>query len=249
MAVCGARLRRLTPTLVLLACAAALLGNIPRRRRCPAGSVLVDRAFCIDVFEASLVEVLPRNRTRAWSPYATPAVGGRYRAVSRRGGVPQGYVSQVQARAACAAAGKRLCREAEWVRACKGPAPTPWPYGPRHVPGRCNDGRVGPVPRLFGPGNVFHAAQMNDPRVNQLPGTLARSGSHRRCTNRFGVFDMVGNLHEWVEATTRSGRGVFRGGYYVDVHINGEGCDYATRAHNPGYHDYSIGFRCCADPR
>lgn len=120
MAVCGARLRRLTPTLVLLACAAALLGNIPRRRRCPAGSVLVDRAFCIDVFEASLVEVLPRNRTRAWSPYATPAVGGRYRAVSRRGGVPQGYVSQVQARAACAAAGKRLCREAEWVRACKG---------------------------------------------------------------------------------------------------------------------------------
>ena len=36
---------------------------------------------------------------------------------------------------------------------------------------------------------------------------------------------------------------------YVDTHRNGPGCDYATRAHYPTYHDYSIGFRCCADVR
>ncbi|MBL8601108.1 MAG: SUMF1/EgtB/PvdO family nonheme iron enzyme [Myxococcales bacterium] len=233
----------------LVALAAVLAGMVPRRRlRCPLGSVLVDGQFCIDVFEGSVLELLPRGRSRPWSPYAPLAPGGRYRARSQRGAVPQGYISQVQARAACAAAGKRLCTETEWSRACRGPTATPWPYGAHYVRGRCNDGRVGPVPRLFGGGDVFHETQMMDPRLNRMPGTLMASGAARRCTNRYGVFDMVGNLHEWVD-TVRGGRGVFRGGYYVDVHINGEGCGYATRAHAPTYRDYSIGFRCCANPR
>jgi formylglycine-generating enzyme required for sulfatase activity len=89
-------------------------------------------------------------------------------------------------------------------------------------------------------------SQMNDPQINQLPGTLALTGAHNGCTSEHGVFDMVGNLHEWT-ATVRNGRGVFRGGYYVDVRINGDGCGYTTRAHGVGYHDYSTGFRCCAD--
>ena len=38
---------------------------------------------------------------------------------------------------------------------------------------------------------------MNDPRLNQLPGTLAPTGSFGRCTNSFHVYDMVGNVHEW----------------------------------------------------
>ena len=52
---------------------------------------------------------------------------------------------------------------------------------------------------------------------------------------------MVGNVHEWTAAKG----GTFRGGYYLDTHINGDGCDYRTTAHNHGYHDYSTGFRCC----
>lgn len=206
-------------------------------------------AYCIDVYEASLVEVLARGRTRPWSPFRTPRANGRYRAESRRGRTPQAYISQVQARAACAVAHKRLCTESEWSRACKGRNPTVWPYGDTYVRGRCNDGRDGPVRRIFGTGDVFHEAQMNDPRLNQLPNTLSRSGAHRRCRSGFGVYDMVGNLHEWVDARTRGGNGVFRGGYYVDVQRNRPGCDYATRAHSPGYHDYSTGFRCCADLR
>jgi hypothetical protein len=39
--------------------------------------------------------------------------------------------------------------------------------------------------------------------------------------------------------------GTFRGGYYLDTHINGQGCEYKTGAHNARYHDYSTGFRCC----
>ncbi|MEZ4406076.1 MAG: SUMF1/EgtB/PvdO family nonheme iron enzyme [Polyangiales bacterium] len=233
-----------------MALSCVLTGLVPRRRRrCPPGTVNVEGQYCVDAYEGSLVELLPRGRTRPWSPFIPPRVGVRYRAESRRGRSPQGYISQVQARAACAAAHKRLCTEVEWVRACKGRNPTQWPYGDTYVRGRCNDGRVGPVPLLYGPGDVFHESQMNDPRLNQMPNTLARSGSHPRCRSGFGAFDMVGNLHEWVEARTRGGRGVFRGGYYVDVHQNRPGCDYATRAHNPGYHDYSTGFRCCADLR
>ena len=85
--------------------------------------------------------------------------------------------------------------------------------------------------------------KMNNPALNQVPGTLAKSGEHEGCTNGYGVYDMVGNLHEWVADTT----GTFQGGYYLDTHLNGDGCSYKTTAHDFGYHDYSTGFRCCAD--
>jgi formylglycine-generating enzyme required for sulfatase activity len=82
---------------------------------------------------------------------------------------------------------------------------------------------------------------MNDPRLNQLPGGLAPTGKFKKCRNGFDVYDMVGNLHEWTAAKS----GTFRGGYYLDTHINGDGCDYRTTAHDAKYHDYSTGFRCC----
>ncbi len=72
--------------------------------------------------------------------------------------------------------------------------------------------------------------------------TLALTGAHSGCTNEHGVFDMVGNLHEW----TSDPEGTFRGGYYMDTTQNGDGCWYRTGGHNTAYHDYSIGFRCCA---
>jgi formylglycine-generating enzyme len=88
-------------------------------------------------------------------------------------------------------------------------------------------------------------AEMNDPRLNQLTETLAPTGSHEGCTNDYGVYDMVGNLHEW----TDDPHGTFQGGYYLDTHLNGDGCAYRTVAHAMTYHDYSTGFRCCADPK
>jgi hypothetical protein len=58
-----------------------------------------------------------------------------------------------------------------------------------------------------------------------------------------GIFDLMGNLHEW----TADPAGTFRGGFYVDTTLNGEGCLYRTTAHNTLHWDYSTGFRCCAD--
>jgi hypothetical protein len=53
---------------------------------------------------------------------------------------------------------------------------------------------------------------------------------------------MMGNLHEW----TSDAAGTFRGGFYVDTVVNGNGCLYRTTAHDTAYSDYSTGFRCCA---
>jgi formylglycine-generating enzyme required for sulfatase activity len=202
--------------------------------------------YCIDRYEASLRRI-DGGRDEPWSPYLTPE-RVRVRAVSVRDVVPQGYISQRQAAAACAAAGKRLCENSEWVRACRGPSNTTYGYGDRRERNRCNENhRWHPVVQLFRATSqaLWGHVQMNDPQINQLPGTVALTGAHRTCTNGYGVYDMVGNLHEW----TADREGTFRGGYYMDTTINGNGCNYVTTAHDTSYHDYSIGFRCCADVR
>ena len=53
----------------------------------------------------------------------------------------------------------------------------------------------------------------------------------------------MGNVHEWTAAAS----GTFRGGFYADTVVNGNGCLYRTTAHNDQHWDYSTGFRCCAD--
>ena len=202
--------------------------------------------YCIDRYEASLRRT-GDGRDEPWSPYLTPE-RVQVRAVSAHDVVPQGYVSQRQAAAACAASGKRLCENTEWVRACRGPSNTTYGYGERRERNRCNENhRWHPVVQLFRATSqaLWGHVQMNDPQINQLPGTVALTGAHRDCSNGYGVYDMVGNLHEW----TADREGTFRGGYYMDTAINGNGCNYVTTAHDPSYHDYSIGFRCCAAAR
>jgi formylglycine-generating enzyme required for sulfatase activity len=92
---------------------------------------------------------------------------------------------------------------------------------------------------------VYQYDSMTDPRLNAIPGTVARTGRHTHCKSSWGTFDMVGNVHEWIADPA----GTFLGGYYLDTHINGDGCSYRTVAHDADYHDYSTGFRCCADLR
>lgn len=204
----------------------------PLEEPCPEGMALVD-GFCIDKWEASI---------RDWSPFQVPSSGT---AVTLADVVPQGYISGDVAEAVCRAAGKRLCTSPEWLRACGGPSGTTYPYGDTYQAGTCNEGRTThPVIELFGNGADWSSAQMNDPRLNQLPESLDRTGANASCVSAEGVFDMHGNLHEWVADPD----GTFRGGFYVDARINGEGCSYRTTAHGRGYHDYSTGFRCCADP-
>jgi hypothetical protein len=211
----------------------------PGEGDCPRGMVRV-AAFCIDRYEASLV----LGDGRPWSPFRNPG-GTPVRAVSVQWAVPQGYASGEQAALACRSAGKRLCRDDEWLRACQGPERRTFPYGDERQPGLCNDHRgVHPAVEYFGTGEGTVFSRIDNPCLNQLPESLEPTGARSECVTAEGVFDMVGNLHEW----TADPAGTFRGGYYMDTEKNGPGCLYATTAHDVAHWDYSTGFRCCADP-
>jgi hypothetical protein len=218
---------------------------------CPPEMGLVAGVVCVDRWEASLVRVWPDGRRQPWSPFAKVVVAKRgLKAVSLPGVSPQGYISGKAAAQACRTAGKRLCGASEWEAACRGPNDTTYPYGEDRRAGACNDdGRsMHPVAevtsRLRLPRERMWYEGMEHPLINQLPDTVSKTGERAACTNGYGMFDMVGNLHEWINDP----EGTFRGGFYMDTFRNGEGCDYATGVHSIKYHDYSTGFRCCKDP-
>lgn len=238
---------------------------------CPADMVSVRGQFCIDRYEASLVD----QRDRPLSPYypasrdALVHVLGVFRGVTPRrralplptppeysmdeafepharslpGVVPQGYLSGVAARQVCENAGKRLCRPDEWVTACKGQTATKFPYGDSYAVGKCNVFRdAHPAVVLYGDASKNHL----DPRLNLAEGAdgplLRKTGATPSCRSEWGqdaIFDMVGNLDEWVDDE----RGAFQGGFYS--RSTREGCDARIAVHPPPYADYSLGVRCC----
>jgi hypothetical protein len=207
---------------------------------CPAGMAPVGGAFCMDRWEA----FLERADGAPFSPFAHPG-GVDVVARSAPGAVPQGYISGLEAGAACAAAGKRLCSDSEWLRACQGAATTTYPYGDVRQPGLCNDARSQhPAMEFFGTAADWIWSELGHPCINQQHDTVDPAGENPGCVDDEGThFDLMGNLHEWTDDPA----GTFRGGYYVDTRINGEGCLYRTTAHDRGHWDYSTGFRCCAD--
>jgi len=204
-------------------------------------------ASCVDAYEASL-ETLVGGRWAPWPPFRGPG-GARARAVSRAGVIPQAYISGYEAEAACKASGKRLCSASEWTRACRGAADTRYPYSSNERrDGWCNDNGSSAVSILFpsrkGQARIF-AIELLDPRLNQFPRTVARTGSFPRCASR-GAFDMVGNVNEWLSDPD----GTFAGGFYLSsLSKHGLGCQDWTVAHSRAYRDYTTGVRCCADAR
>jgi formylglycine-generating enzyme len=214
---------------------------------CPPDMASIDDRYCVDRYEASLLEILSDGEEAPFSPFS-PVDGHVVRAVSEPGAFPQGYINENQAQEACGRSGKRLCKPVEWRNACMGPQHLTYGYGREKESRRCNDHGRSPVVAMFGSEDLndrsnWNWERMNHPLLNQISGTLAHTGEHPGCTNGYGVYDMVGNLHEWVADP----KGTFQGGYYQDTQLNGEGCTYRTTAHAAWYHDYSTGFRCCAD--
>jgi formylglycine-generating enzyme len=214
--------------------------------KCPPDMASVAGRFCVDRWEGSLVSRGGDGALSPWASYEPPEPGRVYLARSQPGVIPQAYISAAQAQAACEAVNKRLCQPVEWRAACGGSRGYAYPYGPTRVAGKCHDAGVAPM-------LVYHAEEMkkgwgpielNDPRLNQLDGTVAKTGAFPGCVSDDGIYDMVGNLHEW----TADPNGTFQGGYWLDTSLHGDGCAYRTIAHGYSYHDYSTGFRCCASP-
>jgi len=167
----------------------------------------------------------------------------RVKASSRPSSVPNGYLNLGRAREACANAGKRLCRAEEWVRACRGEQDRKFPYGDSYVAGKCNVFRSAhPAAELHDDASVGHL----DPRLNQVrvrgDRLLHKTGETPLCKSDWGadaVYDMVGNLDEWIDDSG----GVFLGGFYS--RNTREGCAARISSHGPSYFDYSLGVRCC----
>ena len=233
---------------------------------CPADMKLAGGA-CMDRYEAHLLVRRSDGTLVPHPPYAPPSAGW-FVAATEVGVKPQAYIDQLQAESACEHAGKRLCSLGEWYRACIGEAGTTYPYGEHYQAGRCNVGKPHLLSLLHGSNpQGWRYSDFNDPALSAQPGFLGLTGEYADCAGPNGVHDLVGNLHEWVADRVdgtlasklplpaivarrigrRSGNGIFMGGFYSTRNEHGEGCKFVTAAHEPRYHDYSTGFRCCRD--
>jgi formylglycine-generating enzyme required for sulfatase activity len=233
---------------------------------CPLEMVPIASA-CMDRYEAHLLVERPDGSLMPHPAHERP-VGGKFVAESRASVKPQAYISQVEAAAACENAGKRLCSLAEWYDACSGDGRRIYPYAKSFEKGQCNSGKPHLLSLLHGSSaRDWSYAEFNDPELNQRQGFLGLTGEYSGCATPEGVYDMVGNLHEWVaDLVDRTlatklpvadvirrrigktkGNGIFMGGFYSTTNEHGPGCTFITAAHEPGYHDYSTGFRCCRD--
>lgn len=133
-------------------------------------------------------------------------------------------LSYYQAAGACASAGKRLCRAAEWLAACQNQgAATRYPYGPRF------DGadRAGA-----------------DCWVARLAELVQPTGTATACVTQAGVYDLSGNVEEWVDYRDPS-EAVARGGATLSTADNAT-CG-SNNPHQPQAQYVRTGFRCCRD--
>lgn len=159
----------------------------------------------------------------------------RYEFPNQVGEKPMHDTTLDQARSACASRGKRLCTDAEWRRACLGPEGlNTYGYGPTYQPGRCaSEGRL----------PSGHSGMAMDEKG------IGPSGSRPGCQTVEGVFDLVGNLEEWVLSGWQGQGGALEGGAWFTV-ARYASCD-GRYSRDPAYRVsprievFSAGFRCC----
>ncbi|AKT40869.1 formylglycine-generating enzyme family protein [Chondromyces crocatus] len=221
---------------------------------CPADMVLVDGIYCpfvghrcaryldqardaCDTFAADvLCEGRLQRRRYCVDQHEYPnLVGAR----------PVVMADWNDAQRACAAENKRLCTTEEWEFACEGPQMWPYPYGIERDARACNIDQeaTAPTPDASDPWNLGEEVERLDQRIP--------SGERHRCVSPFGVYDMTGNVDEWVtNEQGKSHEAPFRSS------LKGSAAGALTRArcrptnavHDPTYRSHQVGFRCCADP-
>jgi formylglycine-generating enzyme required for sulfatase activity len=228
------------------------------RASCPGGMVDVEGSYCPEV-EQRCVKWLdgPRHSGRlryqprrcAEFDKTTKCVGeptlkhfciDRYEYPNRPGEKPAVMRSWNDADRTCRASGKRLCADSEWTLACEGKDRLPYPYGTRRDPSACNIDKPHPDVNE----SALADPALRDAEVERL-WQGEPSGSRTSCVSDYGVFDLTGNVDEWV--VNESGhpfKSASKGGYWGPVRNR---CRPTTTAHGEDFAFYQLGFRCCAD--
>jgi len=142
-------------------------------RQCPVGMTYISHAlepFCIDTFEASPGVTCHYQNVTTESDALLNIAERACVPASRQGAYPWRHVSQHDARQLCSRVGKRLPTAGEWYMAALGTSDPDGAYG---LDG-CNVAR------------------------NRADG-VAPTGGGMRCVSDSGVYDMIGNMWEWVD--------------------------------------------------
>jgi hypothetical protein len=156
------------------------------------------------------------------------------KAASHKDVAPAVKVNFAEAKAACEAAGFRLCTLSEWTAACKGPDNLKFGFadtaeGPPAVADTCDVGRTGAKP-------------------GDLP---SKTGAHTSCkTKGLELYDMIGNAAEWVVSDSTP---VAAGEAFYQA-ADQSHCDQTLAlteptgtTMDPGTQSTDLGFRCCKE--
>lgn len=175
----------------------------------------------------------------------------RFEAPNVMGEIPLALMTAYDGEDWCGARGKRLCYQDEWVRACEGPRGRRFPYGDEHREGACNDDR----PWITVSWKAL-AKWPADTAVTEATRLLQAdmSGARSDCVSEEGVYDLTGNVAEWVRRSgvaLRQGydhvlKGCYWAGCYKDP---APSCAFTNSAHPGTFRTYEAGFRCCKDRR
>ncbi len=231
---------------------------------CPADMALVEGSYCLApehrCLEYQKVEAEGRKVETHCARYKEPAACfhdrrrpmrfcmDHYEWPNKKGEKPITLVSWQKARETCAKVGKRLCSVEEFNFACEGEEGRPFVFGYERDASKCNFDKpyrersynFKPYDQCMANDKCRAAYEAIDQRIP--------SGSLETCKSDEGVYDLIGNVNEWVMITDgkpphRSG---IKGGWWGPVR---DRCRPLVTFHDEGDFGYEVGFRCCADAK
>ncbi|MFZ4578410.1 MAG: redoxin domain-containing protein [Myxococcota bacterium] len=179
-----------------------------------------------------MVQAKTATKTFFIDPYES-ALTKDGKAVSVPGETPA-EASWTEANAACGKAGKRLCTEEEWVSACTGT-----PAIDENQNGMWAEDNV--EGRMYPYGDFYEAGTCVD-MEDKYKGKALPTGQKAQCRTPSGLFDMAGNIGEWVGPQEKA---ALLGGHAS----SGEraACNQRSASFGLGNRNLTTGFRCCAD--